>query len=87
MAGSPLVAEPLYHLATPMAVPKKKQSRSRTNKRRSQHKISAPSYNECPQCHAARLPHRVCPQCGHYAGREVVKPGPSPEEPQSPQSP
>ena len=54
-----------------MAVPKQKQSRSRTRKRRAQHKISAPAYNRCPQCHAPRLPHRVCPACGTYAGREV----------------
>jgi large subunit ribosomal protein L32 len=44
-----------------MAVPKQKQSHSRTNKRRAQHKISAPTYNACPQCHSPRLPHRVCP--------------------------
>ncbi|MHB2001450.1 MAG: 50S ribosomal protein L32 [Solirubrobacteraceae bacterium] len=55
-----------------MAVPKKKQSHSRTTKRRSQHKIDAPSVNECPRCHSPRRPHRVCPVCGTYAGREVV---------------
>jgi len=55
-----------------MAVPKQKQSHARTSKRRSQHKIAAPSYNACPQCHGPRRPHRVCPACGHYAGREVV---------------
>ncbi len=55
-----------------MAVPKQKQSHSRTNKRRSQHKISAPTFNSCPQCHAPRRPHRVCPVCGTYAGREIV---------------
>jgi large subunit ribosomal protein L32 len=57
-----------------MAVPKQKQSHSRTNKRRSQHKISEPAWNACPQCHSARRPHRVCPTCGHYNGREVVTP-------------
>ena len=41
-------------------------------KRRAQHKISAPTYNACPTCHSPRLPHRVCPACGSYAGREVV---------------
>jgi large subunit ribosomal protein L32 len=55
-----------------MAVPKQKQARARTRKRRAQHKISAPRYNECPQCHSPRLPHRVCPECGFYAGNEVV---------------
>ena len=55
-----------------MAVPKQKQSHSRTTKRRSQHKLTAPSYNSCPQCHSPRRPHHVCPTCGHYAGREIV---------------
>jgi large subunit ribosomal protein L32 len=57
-----------------MAVPKQKQSHARTTQRRSQHKISAPTYNACPQCHSPRLPHRVCPVCGSYKGREVVVP-------------
>ena len=61
-----------YPLRSLMAVPKQKQSHSRTSKRRAQHKISAPTYNACPQCHSPRLPHRVCPVCGTYAGREVV---------------
>jgi len=55
-----------------MAVPKQKQSHARTSQRRAQHKISAPALNECPQCHQPRRPHRVCPNCGSYAGREVV---------------
>jgi large subunit ribosomal protein L32 len=58
-----------------MAVPKKKQSHSRTAKRRAQHKIGTPALNECPHCHSPRRPHRVCPQCGTYAGRDVVAVG------------
>jgi len=57
-----------------MAVPKQKQARARTRKRRANHKISAPSLNACPQCHAPRLPHRVCKACGTYAGREIIVP-------------
>ena len=55
-----------------MAVPKKRQSRTRRDKRRAQYKVSAPRLNECPRCHSPRLPHRVCPTCGTYAGREVI---------------
>lgn len=55
-----------------MAVPKQKQSHARTSQRRSQHKLSAPTYNECPQCHSTRRPHRVCPECGYYKGREII---------------
>jgi large subunit ribosomal protein L32 len=55
-----------------MAVPKQRQSHSRTNKRRSQHRLDVPALSRCPRCHEPRLPHRVCPNCGTYAGREVV---------------
>ncbi len=55
-----------------MAVPKQKQSHSRTTKRRSTHKESTNAYNECPQCHRPRLPHRVCPVCRTYKGRTIV---------------
>jgi large subunit ribosomal protein L32 len=55
-----------------MAVPKQRQSHARTSKRRAQHKISPPGLMSCPQCHAPKLPHRICPECGTYAGREVV---------------
>jgi large subunit ribosomal protein L32 len=62
-----------------MAVPKQKQARARTRKRRAQHKAAVAAYNACPQCHSPRRPHRVCPVCGHYAGREVVTPDASGE--------
>lgn len=55
-----------------MAVPKKKQSHSRTAQRRAQHKIGTPTVNACPTCHSPRRPHRVCGVCGTYAGREIV---------------
>ena len=55
-----------------MAVPKQRQSHSRTHKRPSQHRIDPPALSTCPRCHAAKLPHRVCPVCGTYAGRQVV---------------
>jgi large subunit ribosomal protein L32 len=61
--------------SAPMAVPKQKQSHARTSQRRAQHKLAAPTYNACPQCHSPRRPHRVCPVCGNYKGREVVSPG------------
>ena len=55
-----------------MAVPKQRQSHSRTNKRRSQHKITPPATSACPRCGAPRLTHRVCAGCGTYAGREII---------------
>jgi large subunit ribosomal protein L32 len=28
--------------------------------------------NTCPQCAAPYMPHRVCPACGFYKGRQVI---------------
>jgi large subunit ribosomal protein L32 len=56
-----------------MAVPKKRTSRARRDKRRANHKAGKARLNECPRCHSPRLPHRVCPTCGTYKGREVIE--------------
>jgi large subunit ribosomal protein L32 len=56
-----------------MAVPKKKQSKTRSAKRAANWKSEAPPYAECPQCHQSKLPHRVCSNCGYYAGRQAVE--------------
>ncbi|NJD17744.1 MAG: 50S ribosomal protein L32 [Gemmatimonadetes bacterium] len=56
-----------------MPVPKRKTGRSVTNSRRSSHKVEAPSRSVCPQCHQPKLPHRVCPDCGYYDGKEIVE--------------
>ena len=54
-----------------MAVPKKKTSKARRDKRRAQHGISSPRLQECPNCHQPKRPHQVCPTCKTYRGREV----------------
>lgn len=57
-----------------MAVPKKKVSKARRDKRRSSvWKLDAPALSKCTQCGELKMPHRVCPACGYYKGREVVK--------------
>lgn len=55
-----------------MAVPKKKMSRSRTRQRKAGWKATVVQTSPCPQCGSAKLPHRVCPTCGSYKGREVT---------------
>lgn len=56
-----------------MAVPKRKTGRARTNARRSSNdKIEASARSLCPQCGEAKLPHRVCGNCGYYKDREVL---------------
>ncbi|NOR17870.1 MAG: 50S ribosomal protein L32 [Candidatus Stahlbacteria bacterium] len=57
-----------------MAVPKRRQSHARKNKRRSQYKIKPVKFVECSKCHSPRLPHRVCPNCGYYKDKLVLPP-------------
>ena len=56
-----------------MAVPKRKTSKARKNKRRTHWKLAAPTLARCSNCHQFKPPHAVCPNCGHYGGREVIK--------------
>lgn len=53
-----------------MAVPKRKTSKSRRDKRRTHQKTSAPTVSACANCGEAKRPHTVCPSCGTYRGRE-----------------
>ena len=55
-----------------MAVPKSKQSKSRTNKRFANYKATAATLVECPHCHEFMESHKVCKSCGFYNGTEVV---------------
>ena len=57
-----------------MAVPKRKVSKARRDKRRSNvWKIALPGMTTCPKCGEAVLSHRVCKACGYYGGKEVIK--------------
>ena len=57
-----------------MAVPKRKLSSARKNKRRSNvWKLQAPALTKCSQCGSFKSPHRVCPTCGSYTGRKVIE--------------
>jgi large subunit ribosomal protein L32 len=56
-----------------MAVPKRKTGRAKTNSRRSSHKLTATAVSICPQCNEPKMPHRVCPECGYYNGKEIVE--------------
>jgi len=55
-----------------MALPKRRQSRARTRKRRSHDALRRVGISSCPRCDAVKEPHRVCPNCGYYGGREVI---------------
>ena len=57
-----------------MAVPKRRVSTTRRDKRRSSvWKLAAPTnLVKCPQCGEVNLAYRVCKSCGYYKGVEVV---------------
>lgn len=56
-----------------MAVPKRKSSQARRDKRRSSTwKLATPGLVKCPNCGALIRSHHVCPECGMYDGKEVV---------------
>lgn len=55
-----------------MGVPKRKVSHSRKRKRQMANRFHAAQLAKCPQCGSALRPHRVCPSCGFYRGRQVI---------------
>jgi large subunit ribosomal protein L32 len=56
-----------------MGLPKRRLSKTRKRKRRTHWKLSTPGLTKCSHCSQPKTPHSVCPNCGFYAGREVVR--------------
>ncbi|MGM0443501.1 MAG: 50S ribosomal protein L32 [Fibrobacterota bacterium] len=55
-----------------MAVPKRRTSRTRRDKRRSHDALNAVAPAKCGKCGEPKQAHRVCPNCGSYRGKEVI---------------
>ncbi|MDA2928369.1 50S ribosomal protein L32 [Acidobacteria bacterium AH-259-O06] len=56
-----------------MPNPKRRHSKSRRGKRRAHDFLTAPNLSTCSNCGSPVLPHRVCPNCGYYKGRQVIE--------------
>ena len=56
-----------------MALPKVKLSKSKKGRRRSHLALVHIQLLPCPNCKRLMRPHAICRNCGHYAGREVIK--------------
>ncbi len=56
-----------------MPNPKRRHSKRRTSTRRAHDSLPNPGMAQCPDCHEPKLPHRACPKCGRYKGREVIE--------------
>lgn len=55
-----------------MAVPKRRVSKTRRDKRRTHDKAPAITVSVCPQCNRPVVPHRACQSCGYYKGSKVL---------------
>lgn len=53
-------------------LPKRRVSSGRRDRRRAHDALKARNIIICPNCGEPRLPHRVCANCGHYQGREIL---------------
>lgn len=53
-------------------LPKRKLSKGRRDRRRAHDALGVPALGVCGNCRQPVLPHRVCPYCGFYKGRQVV---------------
>lgn len=53
--------------------PKRKHSSGRRDRRRAHDALTSSNLVVCSNCGEMRLPHRVCPNCGHFKGREVIE--------------
>jgi large subunit ribosomal protein L32 len=56
-----------------MAVPMRKVSKRRSRQRAAHHSIRPRNVQPCPRCMHVRPAHRVCPNCGYYADRDVLR--------------
>jgi large subunit ribosomal protein L32 len=55
-----------------MGVPSRKHTKSRRNKGRAHFSLKPANFTRCRKCGFFVMPHRVCENCGFYAGKEVV---------------
>lgn len=53
------------------ALPKRKISKMRRDRRRSHHNLTIPNLVACEECGEMRLHHTMCPVCGTYKGIQV----------------
>ncbi len=58
-----------------MAVPARRISKTRKRLRRTHFKLSVTGLVTCPNCGSMIRSHHVCPKCGFYGGKQVMKNG------------
>jgi large subunit ribosomal protein L32 len=56
-----------------MAVPKRRTSKRKKRARNTHKKAPAIAIQTCPRCGSMKRPHRVCSECGYYAGEQRIE--------------
>lgn len=56
-----------------MPNPKRRHSSTRRDKRRAHDFMTPPQLTVCSHCGVAILPHRICPECGYYRGKQAIE--------------
>ncbi|MFA6666923.1 MAG: 50S ribosomal protein L32 [Bacilli bacterium] len=56
-----------------MAVPFRRTSKTSKRMRRTHYKLNVTGVTTCPNCGAMIKSHTICPQCGYYDGKQVLK--------------
>lgn len=56
-----------------MGLPSKRRTKQQKRERASHFALVETSLTTCSHCQRRILPHRVCPHCGYYRGRSVIK--------------
>ena len=56
-----------------MAVPKRRTSKRKKRARNTHKKAAKVVLQLCPRCQSPKRPHRVCGECGYYAGKQRVE--------------
>ena len=55
-----------------MAVPQRRISKTRKRMRRTHFKLTPKGLVACKHCGEMIQPHKVCPHCGYYNGKQIV---------------
>ncbi len=49
-----------------------RHTKGKRNRVRSHHALEPTNFSRCSHCGQQALPHRICANCGWYAGRQVI---------------
>ncbi|MEN6445825.1 MAG: 50S ribosomal protein L32 [Candidatus Cloacimonas sp.] len=55
-----------------MAVPKRRTSKSRRDKRRTHDALTPPQFSTCGKCGEPVRSHHICEKCGTYNGKKIL---------------